>query len=417
MNHLAPESFQIHALGNGLQVLLQRMPNLRSVGLSLVLPVGTADERSDRLGTASMLNELMQRGAGRRSSRQFLEDLDFLGVERDSAVSTFYSSFSAAMVDKVAAETLEIFRDLVCEPHLPAGEVDEVKALAAQDLAGIEDEPTRKCFRLLRRLRYGDDYGRHPSGDEDGIEATTHKDLQQLFARRVGPRGSILSIAGNIDFDSTLGLINDLFGGWSGGPGAPSGTVAAASAYSHLPEPTNQTHIAAAWDIPGFDDPDYYASRALLSILGDGMSSRLFTEVRERRGLAYAVSASTMTVGNICAALVYAGTTENRAAETLEVITEVIASLADSLTDDELMLFRSRLILGLTIEQESAAAQAGQNASDWIHLGRLENRREIFAAYDALTTDDLRRVAGDRSLRNRTLVTLGPAPLEVIDAV
>ena len=396
---------------------MQRMPRLRSAAFSLLLPAGTADEPADRLGLASIAVEMMQRGAGARSSRDVIEDLDFLGVERDSGVSVLHSSFSAAAIDRYIFDALAIYVDIVRRAHLPADELDEAQAIALQELAGLQDDPPHVCFRRLRRLRYGDRFGRDPSGEEDCIPRITIGEVRDFYRQRLHADGSVLSIAGNIDFAETVDRVYSLLGDWESGDAAEKPEIGMSAGYEHIHEETSQTQIAIAFDAVPFGHDAYYASRALINILGDGMSSRLFTEVREKRGLVYSVSASTQTVATRSSAVLYAGTTSARAAETLQVIWDTVRSLADGVTEDELRLLKSRLVSSLIFEQESCVAQATQNAADWFHRGRIIDSREVLARFDSLTTDELLEHAVLHPPANRTLVTLGDTPLETADAI
>ncbi len=407
----------VHQLANGLTLLMERMPRLRSAAFTFMLPAGTSDEPPHLQGLAGIVLEMMQRGAGERTSRQLVESLDFIGVERDSGIATLHSSMSAAMIDEYLFETLSIFADIILRPHFPLDQLEDSRSTALQELAALQDDAVQRCFIRLRECRYGNVYGRNASGSEDGIESIELKDIQEFYQQYFHPSGSILSIAGNIEFDATIEKIEHLFGTWTSTSHKTLPSIPANRATSHIDEETSQTQIAIAYDAVPYDDEKYYESRALINILGDGMSSRLFTEVREKRGLAYSVSASPQSIGTRSSTVIYAGTTSARADETLDVILSTVQSLQTGISEDELRRLKARVKTSLVFEQESCNARASQNATDWFYLNRIVDRSEVFAKVDRLNTSVLLQHANNFPMKNVTLVTLGERPLKVSHAI
>ncbi len=406
-----------HRLPNGLVVLGEAMPWLESVAFTLMLPGGTCGETNDRAGLAGLTLELSQRGAGEFSSRQVVEQLDFLGVERSSSVSTFHTTMSMGAMAHVLEPALEIAASILLEPHFPEEELDEARQSSLLELSSIEDDPAQKCFKELKQLRFGEVFGRSSLGTIEGLTAITHKDCIDFHRRHCNPKGAVLSLAGNFQWDTFLAMAERLFGDWTGAAGPEPGPVASKRGITHLHHDSQQTHIALAYDSVPYNDPEYYRGRGIVGILSDGMSSRLFTEVREKRGLVYAVSASSHSLKNCGSVLCYAGTTSNRAQETLEVTVETILAIKNGLQEDELSRLKSRVRTSLVMEQESSASRSSQIAYDWIYLGRVPSRKEVLAEIEALTCENLLDHFQRHSPREWTLVTIGPEPLEFADAV
>ncbi len=414
---VAGDAVRVHQLANGMTLLMERMPHLRSAAFTLMLPAGTVDESSDKTGLAAISMEMMQRGAGKRSSRQIIEDLDFLGADRDSTMSLLFSTFSSAMIDAYLEQVLEIYADIVRRPHLDESQLEDSRATALQELAALQDEPMQRCLLKLRSLRYGERYGRSSVGTEEGVNAVTLEDVHSYCRNRLHAKGTILSVAGHIDFDRTIEMTEKFFGNWDSGEARQRHDIPAIAGYEHITEETSQTQITLAYDAVPYDHEKYYESRALINILGDGMSSRLFTEVREKRGLAYSVAASPQSIATRSSAFIYAGTTTARADETIEVILQTIESLAEGINEDELRRLKSRVKSSLVFEQESCSARAAQNAADWLYLGRIVNRKEVLTRVDSLTIDQLKHHVAEFPPKNRTLVTLGEKALESFNAV
>ncbi|MCU0707048.1 MAG: insulinase family protein [Pirellula sp.] len=406
-----------HRLANGLVILGERMPWLESAAFTMMLPGGTCREPAGREGLAGLTLELSQRGAGALSSREIVERLDFLGVERSSHVSSFHTTMSMASMASVLEPTLEVAASILQSPHFPESELEEARQSALLELASIDDDPAQKCFKELKQLRFGDVFGRSALGSLEGLESVELDECVRFHADFCRPGGAVLALAGNFDWDRLLSAIESLFGAWSGSPSPEPGPVVSKPGVSHLQHDSQQTHIALAYDSVPYCDPEYYRGRGIVSILSDGMSSRLFTEVREKRGLVYAVSASSHSLKNCGSVLCYAGTTSNRAQETLEVTVDTIRAVSQGIDPDELSRLKSRVQTSLVMEQESSAARSSQIAYDWMTLGRVPSRQEVLQEIHALTCESLVQHFHSHPPRGWTLVTIGPEALEFSHAV
>jgi predicted Zn-dependent peptidase len=180
-----------------------------------------------------------------------------------------------------------------------------------------------------------------------------------------------------------------------------------------VPHDSQQTHVALAWSAPPYRSDESYEATAALAILGGGSSSRLFTEVRERRGLCYSVSSGYQTHREFAMALGYAGTTAARAQETLDVMLAEIDRLPGTITADEVERVKARAKSGLVMQQESSAARAGAIARQWYHLGRVRTLAAELDRYDRLTVEAIESWLASRPPRDLTVVSLGREPLEV----
>lgn len=406
-----------HRLANGLVVLGERMPWLESVAFTMMLPGGTCRETTERAGLAGLTLELSQRGAGPLGSREVVERLDFLGVERSSNVSTFHTTISMAAMARVLEPTLDVAAALLRDPHFPEEELEEARQSALLELASIEDDPAQKCFKELKQLRFGEVFGRSSLGTEPGLRAISHRDCLEFHDRNCRPQGAVLALAGNFDWDDFLEMAERNFGDWSGHAAEEPSPVLAHGGSTHIHHDSQQTHIALAYNSVPYNHPEYYRGRGIVGILSDGMSSRLFTEVREKRGLVYAVSASSHSLKNCGSVLCYAGTTSNRAQETLQVTIDTILGLQSGIEVDELSRLKSRVRTSLVMEQESSVSRSSQMAYDWIYLGRVPSRHEVLHEIEQLTCDNLVEHFRKYLPQGWTLVTIGPEPLEFSDAV
>ena len=402
-----------HRLSNGLVLLGEHMPWLRSAAFTFLVPSGTCYEPPELSGLASLASEMSQRGCGPYDSRQFLEELDFLGSERTSSITTHHTSFSCAMPSSAFERTLELYSLMVQSPHLPPDQLEDARQLALQDLRALEDEPSHRCFNELKRFRFPQPFGRTAQGTLEGLQAIEIDDVRQFCSANLHASGSILAVAGNFVWSDVCRAVERTLGQWKGPPVRPLPDLHPISGQRHTDHASNQTHLALAYDCMPYESPDYYKTRALVGILSDGMSSRLFTEVREKRGLVYSVFATCFSLAGKGSVLCYAGTTTNRADETLQVLLETIQSLGNGVTEDELARLKVRFKSSLVMEQESSAARSHQIAVDWFHLGCVPSREEILQEIDSLTCACLLDHFEANRPQNFALVTVGSQPLEL----
>jgi len=361
---------------------------------------------------ASVLSALITRGAGARDSRALSLALDNLGVDRDESVGSMHTRFWGATLARNLPAALEIYADILLRPHLPQEEIEAVKALAYQDLQGLEDEPRQKVLVELRRHHYPPPLGQDRRGTVQGIESLTAEDTRTHYRLLFQPRGTILSVAGNIEWESLRDQVERLFGAWEGGPEPDLRLGPQPSKRAHIAKDTTQTQIALAYPSVPIGDSEYYAALGAVNVLSGGMSARLFTEVREKRGLCYAVWASYQTFKDRASILCYAGTTNERAQETLDVTVGELKRLQEGVEPEEVERVQAGLKSSLIMQQESTSARAGSLSSDWYYLGRVRTFDEIQTAVNALTPASIVEYLHHYPAGNFTVVTLGPKELE-----
>ncbi|WP_164103964.1 M16 family metallopeptidase [Candidatus Laterigemmans baculatus] len=394
-------------------LLGQNMPWLRSAAFALVLPAGCQYESRARRGVAGMVCEMVQRGAGSRSSRQIVAESDNLGLDRSSSVTTAHTSYGAAMPTESLDEALRLYTDIVRRPHLPGDQLEDARSVSLQELRANEDEPAQRVMIRLKERHYGDDLGHSPQGTLAGLQAVTASDVREFFEAHYTPRGATLAIAGNFDWERTVDLVEQLFEGWPQAPEVPPPAAAGTPGYEHIEHPSQQTHIGFSFPAWSYDHPDYFTLRAAVGVLSDGMSSRLFDRVREQRGLCYTVSAGTHSMRGVGGVFGYAGTTAERAQETLDVTLAEIDKLGATVEEDELDRFKVRIHSQLIMQQESSSSRAAAMASDWYFLRRLLTPEEIEAAIDAVTPAKIAALWDQLPKNQYRIVTLGPKPLQV----
>lgn len=406
------DGIAVCTLSCGLRLAIEPIAAARSVALAWLLPVGSAAFSDAEDGHAAMLAELIQRGAGGLDARAHSDALDRLGVQRSTSVLTHHMQIGATMLGSHLHEALPLLASMVTSPLLPATALDPARSLALQSLEGLDDDPQELVMLRLKEHHLAPPFNRHGHGREDVLEAATIDSLRAGWKRLAVPKGSILGIAGGIDPHVVEAQLESLLSSWSGAADEPKASAPPARGSHHEIHETAQTHLAVAWDAPRESDTDSMRERLLIRVLGSGSSSRLFSEVREKRGLCYSVFASYSSGRDTGLVMLYAGSTPQRAQQTLEVSMEQVGRLGRDLGRNEF----ARAVIGLksrlVMQGESTGARAASIAGDLYRLGRSRSLEAIAAEVDRVSYDDLVAYAGARRVGPLTLVTIGPAALE-----
>lgn len=410
---MAAQELHTHQFENGLTLLVEPMRGVQSASFSLIVPAGVVHEEPGKNGTSAVLCDLVSRGAGDRDSRQLSAALDSLGLQRSESVGWNHISFSGATVAENLLPALAVYADIIRRPHLPEAEFPAVVAGVEQSLRATEDEPRQKVIIELRRRCYEAPWGRPADGDLSELANVSLDAVRALHARCVKPHGAILGIAGNVDFARALETVEAALGDWQPGEEDAIHTGARGARLDHIPLDSTQTHIGLSFPSVPYRDEAYYAAWAAVNVLSGGSSSRLFTEVREKRGLCYAISASLNSLLDQGRVLAYAGTTSERAQETLDVTLAEIHRLSEGIEPAELDRCRAGAKSALIMQQESTGARAASLARDWFHLGRVTTLDEVHQKIDGLTLEAVMDYVHSHPPDDLTVLTIGPEPLEV----
>lgn len=400
---------------NGLVLIAEEMPHVRSAAINFLVPAGCAYEPLGRLGIASVLAEMITRGAGDRDSRALSLALDGLGLDRDASVGALNMRFWGSTLARNVPAALELYADILRRPHLPSDELEPAQALALQDIQSLEDSPQNKVMVELRSRYYPPPLCKDRRGKAEDIQRLTPQAVRDYYQQYFRPNGAILSVAGNINWEALQQQVEGLFDDWSPKQAIDIIPEPHIPQSAHIQKDTQQTQIAFAFPSVPVGDRHYYAARAAEGVLSGGMSSRLFTEVREKRGLCYSIGVRHETFKDRGTVVGYAGTGSDRAQQTLDVTIGELRRLREGVTQDEIDRVKAGLKSSLIMQDESTSARAGAIASDWYFLGRVRTHEEIQAAIDDLTPSAVVEYLEACPVRDITLVTLGPEPLHLPD--
>ena len=395
-------------------VLFEPMPWLSSVSLNLLVPYGAITDPDGLQGSATVLNDWLERGAGNLSSKELSERFDDLGVRGGGNAGKEYSTFSASLLASSFAQALPLYADIVRRPKLLEEEFSPAQTLAQQELASLDDSPTQKLFEKLSSQYFASAHGRSAYGTGEGLAALTATNVREDYAQRVGPKGSILSVAGGLEWSEVERLVAEQFGDWQGDTAELPQVHLSDSLQNHLEEDSAQAQIGLAYKAVAPGEAGWYENALAMGVLSGGMGARLFTEVREKRGLVYSVAAVSRAIKGFGYSLGYAGTTPERADETLDVLTSELRRLKEGVSGGELERSRTGLLSQLVMQGESSGARAGALARDTYLLGQPRQVEDIKASLEAITLDKLNRYLAEHYAPKFTVLTLGPKALQEV---
>jgi len=407
-----PEQF-IHQLPNGLTLVAEKIPAIRSAAMSFLVPAGAASDPTGMAGAAAVTSDWILRGAGSRDSRELTSYLDGLGVQRSCRTETVFLRFAASMLGKNLLAVLPVYADIVMWPRLAEDGFEPARDLALQQLDAIEDEPSHKLSLLLRERHFPFPYGRPTAGKREDLEALTADRLRDDCRSRFTPSGAILAIAGMFDWDNLVKAVEEAFGKWNASPTTPLVEKAAPRGSEHVMQETNQSQIGLAWDTVKEAHPDSILMQTAMSVLSGGMGARLFTEIREKQGLCYSVHAGYNSLKNIGAVFGYAGTAPDRAQQTLDSFLIELNRLAAGVTPDELDRAKIGMKSRVIMQGESSGARAASIAHDFYHYGSPRSLDQWRTIIEGVTLNRVNDFLAANPVGKLTAVTLGPSELKV----
>jgi len=401
-------------LDNGLRIAVEPMARARSVSICLLVPGGAAYDRQDKLGRCALFAETLLRGAGDMDARALACALDAAGATRSVDVETFHIRLGAVTTQERFDELAPLLARIVLEPRFAEEDIEPARELCLAELESLKDDPHERVLTLLREKHHRAPINRSGLGTRQGLEALTRSDVADGWEEVARPSGAIVGVAGAIQPGPAVETLERVFGAWRGAPPALSDGQPPRRGLHALVEPTHQTHIALAHDAAAEPDPASALERLAAAALSGGMASRLFTNLRERRSLCYAVSAAygaDRAFGQVCA---YIGSTPEKAQEALEaLLAELvrIRSAAGAVTQEEFERARVGLRSRLVLNGESTAARAAALARDVRVLDRPRSLDETLAPIERATLDELNEHLEQGLTGAMTAVAIGPAQL------
>jgi predicted Zn-dependent peptidase len=402
-------------LACGAVFLAEPMTGVRSASVCILLPAGSMTDEEVCDGRSAMWSELLVRGTAHRTSKQLADAMDRLGASRSTDKGSQTMRVSSVMLGANLPKALPLLSETVLEPRMDEEGIRASRELCLQAIASVKDDPQEHVGLLAHVRHYPTPLQRTGMGTPEGLAACTREVLLRGWEQHALPGGSIIAFAGAIEPDALRVQCDDLFADWRGAVSEPGLGPKPARGYAHEQDAGSQVQILLLGDAPTESSPDSLLEKLAVSVLSGGMSGRLFSEVREKRGLCYSVSAGYRGDTRFGTFTAYVGTTPERAQESLDVLVSELQRIntpAGRVTPEEFDRAKIGMKSGLVFSGESTSARAAQLAADQRRLGRPRTLDEVARAIDAVTLDELNAYLAGRTLGKVTIQTLGQRPLK-----
>jgi predicted Zn-dependent peptidase len=399
---------QLTVLPNGLKVASREMPGIETAAVGLYAESGSRHEPARLNGIAHLFEHMVFKGAGGRSAREISEAIEDVGGDLNACTDRDGTSFMASVLAEHVPLGVELVSDLVLRPSLDAADLVREKDVVLQELGEARDTPSDIIFDELWSAAFDDQpLGRPVLGDEASLAAITVADLQGWRAG-LSRGGSLMLVgAGKIEHERLVALAEARLGGLPPGKVDPPEPARFTGGTRVGRVAADQAHLALAYPAPAQLDPDYFAARLFSDLVGGGMSSRLFQQVREERGLAYSVYSQLHPYADSGMFYIYAATARRESAAAAQLIDEIVHESAATASEREVDRVRTQSRAALLMSIESPWGQAHYVARQLAVHGRLVEPAEVIAELEAVTVDQVRE-AGRKMLSGpRARATIG----------
>jgi len=397
-------------LDSGLTVITDDMPHLETASLGVWVGCGSRDEKPDEHGISHLLEHMAFKGTTRRTARQIAEEIEAVGGDLNAATSVETTAYYARVLKADVPLALDVLSDILSDPSFDPAELTREQNVIVQEIGAAEDTPDDLVFDHLQAVAFpGQPVGRSILGTPQTVRSFDPARLRTYLSRNYRGPDMVISAAGAVNHDAIVADVERRFATFNG-PVAPVPEPAKFAGGTRVEKrDLEQAHIALALEGVPQRDPTLYSLQVFTSVVGGGMSSRLFQEVREKRGLCYAIYTFHWPYADTGLFGLYAGTDAEDSDELMQVVVDEITAAADTITEAEVNRAKTQMKAGLLMALESSGARAEQLARQIIAYGRPIPLEEIVAKVEAVTVESAR--AAGRALvgRNRPAVAaLGP---------
>ena len=403
-------SVEVTRLPSGLAVITDSMPHLESASLGVWVGAGSRDERPDEHGISHLLEHMAFKGTKRRTARQIAETIEAVGGDLNAATSVESTGYFARVLKADVSLALDVLSDILSEPTFDPEELKREQNVIVQEIGATEDAPDDLVFDRLQEIAFpGQPVGRSILGTPETVRSFTPARLRSYLARNYRGPDMIVAAAGAVSHQQVVAEAEARFASFAGSAGPQPDAATFSGGTRVETRDLEQVHIAMALHGVPVKDASLHSLQVFTSVLGGGMSSRLFQEVRENRGLCYTISAFHMPYSDTGLFGLYAGTDEADAPELMRVVIDQIGNATETLNQAEVNRAKAQMKAGLLMALESSEARVAQIARQMLAYGRPIPLEEIVAKVDAVTVESAR--AAGRALVERgrpAIAALGP---------
>lgn len=399
----------ITTLKNGLRIVSHRMDHLETVSLGLWVAAGARHETEAQHGISHLLEHMAFKGTATRTAQRIAEEIEEVGGDLNAATGLDTTAYYARVLKGDDGVALEILADILLNSSFNDADLDREREVILQEIAGAQDSPDDIVFDLNHASAFPNQpVGRPILGTRKSVTAMTSGDLRSYLAERYHPNAMVVSAAGAIDHEKLVRHVEALFGGLA--PGRAGGEVRAqyVGGVSAYDKPFEQSHVVIGLPSAAYGDHDFYAGQVFAGLFGGGMSSRLFQEIRERRGLCYSIYATVWGLKDAGMLAVHAATGPEMVDELARVVAAQLRALGDEgATPAEMQRSKAQMKAGLLMALESSSVRAEQMARNLLTHDRLVPAEELVQLVDDVTADDVRAFASKLATQAPTVTVVG----------
>lgn len=400
---------QVTTLANGLRVATHTLPAFETATVGVWVDAGARHEIASLNGVSHLLEHMAFKGTKRRSSRDIVEEIESVGGHVNAYTSREHTAYHVKILKDDLPLAVDILSDILQNSVFAAEEMERERAVVIQEIGQSHDTPDDIIFDHFQDGAYPDQpLGRSILGTTDGVSSLSRESVSKYMSHHYTAGRMVLAAAGGVDHESMVKLGEDLFGDLTANGVSSFDRASYTGGERRDERALEQIHLVLGFDAPPYEDDDYFALQVLSTLLGGGMSSRLFQEVRERRGLAYSVFSfgSSYIDGGLFG--IYAGTGEENADELCTVLGDELKKICDGIEDSELNRARAQLKSALMMSLESAFARTEQLARQLLIYDKLISSEEILERVTQVDSAQLGRLSARLLSSRPTVAAVGP---------
>ncbi|MEM7318673.1 MAG: pitrilysin family protein [Pseudomonadota bacterium] len=387
-------------LANGFRIVSEAMPGLQSASIGIWVTAGGRHERIEQNGIAHFLEHMAFKGTKKRTALQIAEAIEDVGGYINAYTSREVTAYYARVLKDDVALAMDVISDIVLNPVFDPHEIEVERGVILQEIGQAHDTPDDVIFDWLQEESYRDQpLGRTILGPTERVSAFSEQDLAGFVTEHYGPDQMILSAAGAVDHDALVRAAETMFGHLSPRKGLVAQPARFTGGEARHDKDLEQAHFALAIESPGYRDDGIYTAQIYSSALGGGMSSRLFQEVRENRGLCYTIFAQTGAYADTGTTTIYAGTSAGQVGDLAAITIDEMKRAAEDMTPQEVARARAQMKAGLLMGLESPSNRAERLARLVQIWGQVPSLEETVQRIDAVSTEMVREFAEHVAIR------------------
>jgi predicted Zn-dependent peptidase len=382
-------------LSNRIPVVMEPLKNMRSVALGIWVKVGSRNEIPDKNGISHFLEHMFFKGTQKRTAKDIAIEIDSIGGELNAFTSKESTTFYVKILDEYIEKGIELLSDIFLRSTFPEEDIEKEKRIVKEEIKMVEDTPDDYVHDLFNQTIWGHTgLGQSVLGRRETVRAFTREDLISHIRKYYGTRDVIIACAGNFESESILVILNKNLGGLRRGSEPEKGTIPRFNNKVEVfQKELSEAHICLGVEGIPQASKERYSLSVLNTIFGAGVSSRLFQEIREKRGLAYSIYSFLASYLDTGIWGVYAGVSRKRVQEVVDLILEEINGLKDTLTESELERAKNHLKGNIILGLESTGSRMNNIARQEIYYGRYYSPKEVMKEIDSTTLSHVRELA------------------------